>query len=286
MPTPQHPHPSDVDLLHLDVAADRQSGSFLLGSGLVRHDGALYGGTGLAVAVAAMETATDRDALWASTQFVSQPVMGSTIDWTVETLALGKRAAQLSVRTTCDGAVAFAAIGSTGIAVEDGLTGAYAPMPLVSDPDSAPPRAQAMGDVSFPDSWTTVIEMREADVLSDDGPSVAMWSRFRDSRPFTPAAIGFIADFVPLGVARAAGKMGAGSSLDNTMRFRGGAIESDWVLLELRGDFAQGGFGHGTVRVWTRDGTLLATGSQSASMRYLFDEGGAPNPLLPSVGDG
>lgn len=286
MPTPLHPHPSDVDLLHLVVADDGQSGSFLLGSGRVRHDGALYGGTGLAVAVAAMEAATDRDALWASTQFVSQPMMGSTIDWTVETLALGKRAAQLSVRATCDGAVAFTAIGSTGIAVEDGLTGQYAPMPRVSDPDGAPPRVQAMPGASFPDSWTLLIEMRQAEVLDEDGPSVAMWTRFRDGTPFTPAAIGFIADFVPLGVARAAGKMGAGSSLDNTMRFRGGVVEADWVLLELRGDFARDGFGHGTVRVWTRDGTLLATGSQSASMRYLFDEGSSPNALLPSADRG
>ncbi len=268
------PHPNDVDLLNLDLAADRQSGSFLLGSGLVRHDGALYGGTGLAVSVAAMEAATGRDALWASTQFVSQPAMGATIAWTVETLALGKRAAQLSVRATCDGAVAFAALGSTGIAVTDGLTGIYARMPRVSDPDGAPLRVQAMPDVSFPDSWTLLIEMREAEVLDPDGPAVAMWARFRDGRPFTPAAIGFVADFVPLGVARAAGKMGAGASLDNSMRFRGGAADAAWVLLELRGDFAQGGFGHGTVRVWEPGGTLLAAGSQSASMRYLFEEGG------------
>ncbi len=279
---PTHPHPSDVDLLNLDVSADGQSGSFLLAPGLVRHDGALYGGTGLAVAVAAMEAATDRDALWASTQFVSQPVMGATISWTVEALAVGKRAAQLSVRATCDGEVAFAALGSTGIAVEDGLTGLYARMPQVSDPDGAPPRVQAMPDVSFPDSWTLLIEMREAQVLGPDGPSVAMWARFRDGRPFTPAAIGFIADFVPLGVARAAGKMGAGASLDNSMRFRGGAADAAWVLLELRGDFAHGGFGHGTVRVWDPGGMLLATGSQSASMRYLFEEGGVSTlPAAP-----
>jgi acyl-CoA thioesterase len=89
---------------------------------------------------------------------------------------------------------------------------------------------------------------------------------------------------VPLGVARSAGKLGAGSSLDNTMRFRGGVADTDWVLLDLQGDFANGGYGHGTVRMWTQDGALVATGSQSASMRYLFEVGEAPNlPQPPSA---
>ena len=87
---------------------------------------------------------------------------------------------------------------------------------------------------------------------------------------------------VPVAVARAAGKMGAGSSLDNSLRFVGGVADAEWLLLELRGELARGGFGHGTVRVWTQDGRLVATGSQSASMRYLFGEG-ERSTLPPSL---
>ena len=119
------PHPSDLELFGLLVAEGGDSGRFELRSGLVRHDGALYGGTGLAVSVTAMEAATQRDVLWCSTQFVSQPYKGDTVAWEVERLAVGKRAAQLLVRATANGKTAFVAIGSTGIAAEDGLTGQY-----------------------------------------------------------------------------------------------------------------------------------------------------------------
>ena len=87
-----------------------------------------------------MEAATQRDALWCSTQFVSQPFKGDTVTWEVERLAVGKRAAQLLVRATANGQTAFVAIGSTGIAADDGLTGQYVAMPVVQGPEDSPPR--------------------------------------------------------------------------------------------------------------------------------------------------
>jgi len=275
MPGP--PHPSDLDLFGLVVSEGGDSGRFELRGGLVRHDGALYGGTGLAVSVAAMEAATQRDALWCSTQFVSQPFKGDTVTWEVERLAVGKRAAQLLVRASANDQTAFVAIGSTGIAVDGGLTGQYVAMPEVQGPDQSLPRMSAMPAEPGADSWVRHVEMREAVLLGHARPTVAFWARMREGEAMTPAVLAFIADFVPLAVARAAGRMGAGSSLDNSMRFRGGAADTDWVLIELHGELANGGFGHGSLRMWTEDGNLIGTGSQTASMRYLFDEGGAPN---------
>jgi acyl-CoA thioesterase len=128
-----------------------------------------------------------------------------------------------------------------------------------------------------PNSWSLRVEMREAAVRERGETSAAFWCRLRDGEAVTPAAVGFMADFVPLGVAQAAGKMGAGSSLDNSMRFRGGVADTEWVLVDLAGELAHGGFGHGRVRVWAEDGALLAVGTQSASMRYLFEPGEPPN---------
>ena len=283
---PGLPHPSDLELFGLVVSEDGVSGRFELASGLVRHDGALYGGTGLAVSVVAMEAATQRDVLWCSTQFVSQPFLGDTVTWDVERLAVGKRAAQLLVRARANDQTAFVAIGSTGLAVEGGLTGQYVPMPSVGDPEASAERVRQMPVEPDGNSWWKHIEMRDAPLL-DDGPTVAFWARRRDGGTVTPAVLAFVADMVPLAVARAAGKMGAGSSLDNSMRFQGGVADTEWVLIELLGELANGGFGHGSLRAWTQDGRLLATGSQTASMRYLFDEGQPPNlPERPDSAPG
>ncbi|HJR26612.1 MAG TPA: thioesterase family protein [Acidimicrobiales bacterium] len=264
---------SDLDLLGPLVAEDGRSGRFELGVGLVRHDGALYGGTGLAMSVLALQAATGREVLWASTQFVSSPRLGASIEWTTEVLASGKRSSQVAVRATSGGQLVWTTIGSTGVPSADGLTARFQTMPEVSAPDASSPRDSFISAAN-PDSYTNKIELFEADI-ADSGVDAAIWVRRHDAGPFTPAAIAFSADFVPLAVARAAGKLGAGSSLDNSMRFRGGEGPA-WILLELVGDFAHGGYGHGVVRVWGEDGELLATGSQTAAMRYLWDEGDAP----------
>ena len=86
----------------------------------------------------------------------------------------------------------------------------------------------------------------------------------------TAAGVAFVADMVPGAIARAAGKLGGGFSLDNALRFA--AIPAtEWVLLHLRGDVASNGYGHGSFTAWSRDGALLATGSQTASMTHVFD---------------
>jgi acyl-CoA thioesterase len=58
--------------------------------------------------------------------------------------------------------------------------------------------------------------------------------------------------------------MGAGTSLDNSMRF-GRFTETDWILLDFDPWFAAGGYLHGGARVWAQDGTLLGFASQTAS---------------------
>jgi acyl-CoA thioesterase len=269
-------HPYDLELVDLDVDDDGRSGRFTLTKGLVRHDGALYGGTGLCASVMAMEAATGRDVLWATTQFVSSPREGSEVTWTTEVLAEGKRASQVLVRASAEGQVAFVATGSVGIAKDDGLTGQWRSMPEVTPPEESATWGQELSIDLRERGWGLHIDLRSAKHTGDGTAHRVMWARRHDGRPFTPAAIAFAADFVPLGIAAAAGKMGAGSSLDNSLRFKPGET-TEWILLEVTADFALGGFGHGEVAVWGSDGDLRAVGSQSASMRYVFSEG-EPDP--------
>jgi acyl-CoA thioesterase len=280
MPARDRLHPSDLALIDVDVADDGLAGCFRLVPGLTRHDGALYGGTGLAVSVMAMQAATGRDVLWATTQFVGSPTTGTEIDWTVDVLADGRRTSQVLVRATAGDTVAFVALGSVGTSKDDGLTGQYRQMPDATPPEEGADWGGAFAASGDPQSWTLKLDLRKADLLGST-TSTALWARRRDGLPFTPAAIGFAADFVPLGVARSAGKLGAGSSLDNSMRFRPGET-TEWVLLELHGDFASGGYGHGIVLVWGQDGTLVASGSQTAAMKYLWGDDEEPKVPIPN----
>ncbi len=89
----------------------------------------------------------------------------------------------------------------------------------------------------------------------------------RDRRQ-TRATLGFLADMVPSGVVAAAGRAGAGTSLDNAMRF-GPAPDTDWMLLEYDPYFITG--------VTPRRGPDLVAGRGTARRRsqtastLLFD---------------
>jgi acyl-CoA thioesterase len=63
---------------------------------------------------------------------------------------------------------------------------------------------------------------------------------------------------------------GAGTSLDNSLRV-GRLVDTEWVLLELVAHTAEAGFGHGEVRMWAPDATLMAVGSQTAKMFAMRD---------------
>jgi acyl-CoA thioesterase len=270
------PRAADLQTIPLEFDGEGTHSSFVLGPGLLRHDGTLYGGTAIAAAMLAMEAATQRDVQWVTTQFVAPAPGGATIDLATDVLALGRRTAQLRVTATVGDDIVFTAIGSTGTRRDGGLTGQFDPMPDVAGPDDCEPLIPGPpGATETPDDPTFRRQVVYRQAPSEPG-RVMLWSRFADGRPMTPAGVAFVADMVPIAVARAAGKVGAGTSLDNSLRFAE-VPPVEWVLLELDGNLASGGYGHGTVRVWGKDGTMLAIGSQTASMIYLFDEGTVPD---------
>jgi acyl-CoA thioesterase len=123
-----------------------------------------------------------------------------------------------------------------------------------------------------------VSEHRDAPIADDAGDRpgrMAVWARLTgaaaDAPPvMTAAVVGFLADLVPLAVCRACGVDGAGTSLDNSLRV-GDLVDTEWVLLDLDAHIAVGGFGHGQVHVWSPDGRMLATGTQSARLFSIDD---------------
>lgn len=269
---PGYPRAADLELIPFEVGPDACSGAFELTAGLARPDGALYGGTGAAVSVLAMEGATQRDALWVVTQFVAQAHVGETLDVATEVLARGKRIAQLKVTATVGERTIFAALGSTALPRPGGLSGQFLPMPAATPPDDSGPMPFGPGSGEGREmAFSRRLEFRLAEHLGDAPPgSMLLWARLVDVGELTRAGVAYLADMVPVAISRAAGKVGGGFSLDNALRFAD-IPATEWLLLDLRGELATTGYGHGSFTAWSADGALVATGSQTANMVHLFD---------------
>jgi acyl-CoA thioesterase len=97
----------------------------------------------------------------------------------------------------------------------------------------------------------------------------AMWARVTGA-PQTRATLAYLADFVPTAVLRAAGRMGGGTSLDNSIRYGPApATATDWVLIDSDPWMADNGYVHGAARLWAPTGELLAVASQTAAAKIF-----------------
>jgi acyl-CoA thioesterase len=222
--------------------------------------------------------------LWITTQMIGSAVAGERLTTEVDVLAAGRAVTQVQVRGRVDDRLVFNAVGSTATPDPDGLGGLAATMPNV--PPAAdceelwfvrPSTGEEVPDLGLGPGPLAVSELRSAPLTEDpsDHPGrTAIWARLTAdpaaAGPLTPAAIGFLADMIPVAVCRALGVEGSGTSLDNSLRF-GGMVDTEWVLMEIEADMAAGGYGHGRVHVWTPDGYLVAVGSQSARL-FTFEQ--------------
>ena len=242
--------------------------AFDLTGGLCRFDDKLFGGTGLAVATSVMDGETGRAALWVDVQFVASADLGGAVECDVEELARGRRTSQVRLTATRGrGTWCSPRSAATGDPREGGLELQVDTMPEVAGADDCAPW---MPRVPFPleegrRGWFDLIEIREVPEV-DSG--MALWARMRGHAQ-SHATLGFLADMVPSAVVRAAGRAGAGTSLDNSIRC-GPDPDCEWVLVELVPHFASGGYLHGSARIWAPDGTHLAVASQTA-VGLLFD---------------
>jgi len=256
---------SDLEWLGLERRA-KGAWSFELTGPLSRFAGKFYGGTGIAIMSALLEAETSRLPLWASVQFVGSCNVGDRVDCHVEVLAEGRRTAQVRMTATVDDRVMLAAIGSAGEDRPAAVSAQFGGMPEVEPPDASElwrPRVPFDVDMTRA-SWLQVADLRDAVGTRH----YAIWARMRD-QPQSFASLGFLADMVPTAVVKAAGRAGAGTSLDNSMRF-GPRPDCEWILVDFDPYFAAGGYAHGAARLWSPDGILLGVASQTATM-LLFD---------------
>lgn len=272
---PKNAH--DLEWLDLALTGDGRRASMHVQDRHLSPVGRLYGGTAVAAAVALMEEATEGTAAWVTVQYASSCGLDEVLDLRVGVSAAGRRTSQLEVTATLGEREIFVALGAVR-AAPDPADGAAA------TPEEGPRSTaqwQRPPDVPPPEACTPLVlpapfsngnmRMTELRPVRDGGGGrdghAALWCRPDLGGPLSAAVLGWQADMVGFAIAPAMAAMGS-TSLDNTVRFGPPADPAeDWVLADIRGQLATGGVGHGTVDLWSRDGTLLAVASQSCLLR-------------------
>ena len=229
----------------------------------------LFGGAGLGGAVAAMEHASGRPAVWATAQYLSYAPTGSVVDIEVILAAVGHQTTQArAIGRVGDKEILTvnAALGRRTIEV----SGTWARPPDVPGPEESALRALP------PEFLGTVLERVEIRVALgrqyedlDGSPGdgrCALWARLPGQLEPTSAWLSVLGDYVPSGVAQALGRIATGNSLDNTIRILR-LVPSEWILCDIHLLGIANGFGHGRAHLWSEDGTLLGVASQSMIIR-------------------
>jgi acyl-CoA thioesterase len=233
----------------------------------------LFGGCALGAAIAAMEATSGRPVVWATAQYLSYAHPPSILDIDVTLAVQGHSITQARVVghvADTEILTVNAALGTRDLPVE----GSWVEMPAVPRPEDCDVRSPRFpGTESIMDRIDVRLASARAWDEMDgnpvpDGRSM-LWARMPDLLDLSSgASLAILGDYVPFGIGQALGRIGGGNSLDNTLRvYR--LVPTEWVLLDIRVHAVAHGFGHGAVHLWSEDGSLLATASQSTIVRLL-----------------
>lgn len=233
----------------------------------------MFGGVGLGAATVAAERATGRGVIWSTAQFISYARVGDTLDLSVEVLSGGRNISQVRVTGTDKGKLVISVNAALGD--RDGMPSAQ----WVTPPDMPPPK-ECKARPLWPAQDAKLMDRldvrlspgRYGAVPLDGSPSadgrMVVWIRTKDGVPVDTSVLAVFADFVPSGLASAFGRRGGGNSLDNTLRIAR-IVPTEWVLCDVKISAASRGFGHGAIHMFAQDGTMMASGSQSAILRFM-----------------
>ena len=234
----------------------------------------LFGGCGLGAALVALEAGSGRPTVWSTCQFLSFAPTDSVLDLTVTLAAVGNRITQARVVGTTGDTEILTVNAAMGLPVGMDGGGVWDSPPDVPPPDDCPPRR-------LPSLFTTSIfdqievrlargrsfeEISQGPFLPGD-PTSAFWARVPGHLEPSAATLAILGDYVTGGMAQPLGRWVMSRSLDNTLRVV--RLEpTEWVLCDIRIQALADGYGQGTAFLWSESGNLLATASQSMSVRF------------------
>jgi acyl-CoA thioesterase len=272
-------HPTIHDLLGLRPTEVEHRWQQVVGHTVTTPSGALQGGAALAAAIEAAQSVAGRPLRWATAQFVSHVQHGSVVDIDVTIVMDGPHLSQVRAIASCDGSEILTMLAALGERPFDHL-GVWPTPPEVPPPEDCAERA-VPGSATH--SMLQTFDRRSAigrsytEVDGRRGPGrSASWFRLPGgSRPVSAGDLAVFGDFLMLEFADALGIACTGASLDNTVRVANVAA-TEWVLLDASIHAVTGGLGYGQAHLWTREGELLGTTSQTLVLRALSSEGELP----------
>lgn len=235
----------------------------------------LFGGCGLGAALVALERAAGGPTVWATAQYLSYAPTHSVLDLSVTLAAEGRRVTQGRV---------VGRVGETEILTVNAAVGSPGPLevggvwvepPEVPPPDQCPSRRlPAFETTSIFDRVDVRLArgrtFEEIDAGVAGEPTSALWARVPGHLEPSAATLAIIGDYVSGGVSQPLGRRVMSRSLDNTLRMVR-VVPTEWILCDIRIQALVGGYGHGVAHLWSQDGELLGTASQSMSIR-LWEE--------------
>ena len=234
----------------------------------------LVGGCGLGAALVALEAASGRPTVWATCQYLSFAPTDSVLDLEVTLAAVGRGITQARAVGTAGDTEILTVNAALGVPGNMDAEGVWDSPPDVPPPDACPPRR-------LPSFFTTSIfdqiEVRLAKGRSFEeisqgpftpgDPTSALWARVPGHLEPSAATLAILGDYVTGGMAQPLGRRVMSRSLDNTLRVV--RLEpTEWVLCDIRIQALAHGYGQGTAYLWSESGSLLATASQSMSVRF------------------
>ena len=229
----------------------------------------LFGGCGLAAGLVALEHDGGRPTVWAAAHYLSHAPTGSDVIITTEFPAVGGRVTQARAVASVGDDEIMTVVASLGTGDLE-ATVPWDVMPDVAPPDECAPRQSLhfFGETIFSHLDTRVALGRSFQELDGQpgSPRSAVWSRLADHPDFSAATLAIFGDHLAGGATEPLGFPVMGRSLDNTLRMAK-LVPTEWVLIHMRMHAVHHGFAHGTAFLWSEDGVLLGTASQSISLK-------------------
>jgi len=230
----------------------------------------LFGGVGLAASIHAMEQTCQRPVIWATAQYLSFARPGKIVDLDVWVPVTGRLTSQANVLLHIEDQKIITVHAALG-ARDEQSSDQWVTMPEVRSPSECSEANYWRGDGS---GLNARLEIRVAHGHFHGDKSIGQrsdgrlvfWLRSREGHVADARMLAIAADYVASGIANATGLHAGGNSLDNTIRY-GRIVPCEWILCDVQIEALAQGIVHGRMHLYSPDGVLMATASQSMIMR-------------------